>query len=83
MQGAYIMYTVEFTWRIITNLCFHAQVYRMVDKTSMLIEGVGIDVYNSLFAYLELCSHCLLILPTMHCFVFSPLFPLASVMDAR
>ena len=55
----------------------------MVDKTSMLIEGVGIDVYNNLFAYLESCSHCLLILPTMHCFVFSPLFPLASVMDAR
>lgn len=56
----------------------------MVYKTSMLIEGVGIiDVHNSLFAYLESCSHCLLILPTMHCFVFSPLFPLASVMDAR
>ena len=47
----------------------------MVDKTSMLIEGVGIDVYYSLFAYLESCSHCLLILPTMHCFVFFSFVP--------
>ena len=34
-------------------------------------------VYNSFCLHtLELCSHCLLIFPTMHCFVHPALFPL-------